>query len=234
VPSTAIVLAGGRGTRLTQVVTDRPKPLADIAGRPFLEFLLRRLADQGLRRVVLATGYMAEAIERHFSHDFDGLELVFSVEREPLGTGGAIRQAFEKAASDQALVLNGDTFCTMDLAALAKAHRERGLAGTIGLVRVPDTSRYGRVEVSASGSIRRFHEKSPVAQPGLINAGIYLLEREALELAPKQDRFSFETDVLQAHADRFAAFEDDCFFIDIGIPEDYRAAQSLLPMHAGA
>jgi NDP-sugar pyrophosphorylase family protein len=226
----AIVLAGGFGTRLAAVVSDVPKPMAPVAGKPFLERLLGRLAAQGVVRAVLAVGYKREIIRAHFGAAFRGIALEYSEETEPLGTGGAIRRAFEESGCARAIVLNGDTWCTLDLDALTTAHARAGAPATLALLRVPDAARYGAVELDADGRIAAFREKSPQPAPGLINAGVYVLERRVFELAPAQPRFSFEQDVLQAHAAaaRFAGYVAEAAFIDIGVPEDYRRAQSLL------
>ena len=227
---TAVVLAGGFGTRLAAVVSDVPKPMAPVAGRPFLERLLDRLAEQGLQRVVLAVGYKRQIIQSHFGDRYHGMDVAYSIEAEPLGTGGAMRQAFSEQKLDRALVLNGDTFCTLDLAVFAAEHERGGAPATLSLVRVDDAGRYGAVELTDASVIAAFREKNPATGAGLINAGIYALEARVFELAPKVPKFSFEQDVLQAHAaaSGFRGYVADARFIDIGIPEDYQRAQTLL------
>ncbi len=228
---TAIILAGGFGTRLATVVSDVPKPMAPVAGRPFLERLLDRLIVQGISQVVLAVGYKREIIQNHFGARYKNLEVRYSVESEPLGTGGALRQAFDEAGLDQAFALNGDTFCSASLPALAAAHSQAARAATLTLVRVEDAGRFGAVQLDGAGRIAAFSEKNPEPRPGLINAGIYVLERRVFDLAPPGAKFSFEQAVLQTHA-ATAGFAghvaEDSLFIDIGVPEDYRRAQSLL------
>jgi len=227
----AIVLAGGFGTRLAAVVSDVPKPMAPIAGRPFLERLLDRLAGQGIERVVLAVGYKREVIEQHFGAHYGALAIRYSIESEPLGTGGALRQAFVEADLTRALALNGDTYCTADLAAFSAAHAAAGRAASLTLVPMADASRYGAVELDGAGRIAGFREKDPAPKPGLINAGIYALERRVFELAPAESKFSFEQAVLQAHAaaEGFAGhIANKALFIDIGVPDDYHRAQTLL------
>lgn len=227
----AIVLAGGFGTRLAAVVSEVPKPMAPIAGRPFLERLLDRLAAQGVQRVVLAVGYKREIIQQHFGASYAGMSIRYSIESEPLGTGGALRQAFEEAGLERALALNGDTYCTADLAALSWAHAQAARQATLTLVPMSDAGRYGAVELDGAGRIAAFREKDPVPKPGLINAGIYALERRVFALAGSDKKFSFEQAVLQAHA-ATAGFAghvaQDALFIDIGIPEDFHRAQTLL------
>lgn len=227
----AVILAGGFGTRLAAVVSEVPKPMAPVAGRPFLERLLDRLIAQGIRRAVLAVGYKREIIEAHFGADYRGLALRYSVEAEPLGTGGALRQAFEEAGLARAFALNGDTWCSLDLAAFAQAHLAAGRLASLALVPMDDAGRYGAVELDAQNRISAFREKTPSAVPGLINAGVYALERAVFELAPASVKFSFESAILQGHASTagFAGYvAQGAEFIDIGVPEDYRRAQTYL------
>lgn len=224
----AIVLAGGFGTRLRSVVADLPKPLAPVAGRPFLEYLLDQLASNGLRRVVLATGYLAELIEQSVGSRWAGMDIVYSQESEPLGTGGAIRQASRLLLGDGVHVANGDTFLRYDLRLLEEAvHTTGGLVG-VALAKVPDVSRYGAVEVS-DDRVVAFLEKGRHGI-GMINAGSYFLTASALASLPtERTAFSFESEVLmsQASGGRLIAFQQTHDFIDIGVPEDYRRAQSL-------
>lgn len=227
----AVVLAGGFGTRLAAVVSEVPKPMAPIAGRPFLERLLDRLGAQGVQRVVLAVGHKREIIQNHFGSRYGVLDIRYSIESEPLGTGGALRHAFEENQLERALALNGDTFCTADLAAFSAAHTTAGRAASLTLVPMDDAGRYGAVEIDGAGRIAAFREKDPAPRPGLINAGLYALERRVFELAGDQKKFSFEQAVLQTHAATagFAGhIAEGAMFIDIGIPDDYHRAQTLL------
>ncbi|MES2684722.1 MAG: nucleotidyltransferase family protein [Pseudomonadota bacterium] len=229
----AVVLAGGFGTRLASVVSDVPKPMAPVAGRPFLELLLDRLIEQGITRVVLAVGHKREVIQNHFREHYRSLAVRYSIESEPLGTGGALRQAFEENQLQRALALNGDTYCTADLGELGRAHVAAGRLATLTLVPMEDAGRYGAVELDGSGRVATFCEKNPLPKPGLINAGVYALERGVFELASGERKFSFEQSILQAHAASagFAGhIATDALFIDIGIPDDYRRAQTLLTL----
>lgn len=228
---TAVILAGGFGTRLAAVVSDVPKPMAPIAGRPFLERLLDRLASQGIGRAVLAVGYRSQAIRDHFGSGRAGMQLQYSEEPEPLGTGGALRLAFESQDLQQAIALNGDTWCDVELRALSRTHAAARTAATLTLVHQTDASRFGTVEVDDRGRVAGFREKRSDAGPGLINAGVYALDRAVFDLAPAGARFSFENDVLQARAAEglFAAHvARNATFIDIGVPDDYARAQTLL------
>lgn len=227
---TAVVLAGGFGTRLAAVVSDVPKPMAPVAGRPFLEHLLLNLARQGLRRVVLATGHKREIIRAHFGAAWQGLSLGYAEETTPLGTGGALAAAFASQGIDEAIVLNGDTWCDAELAPLCETHAGSRSLTTLTLVEVPDGSRYGQVKVG-EGWVTGFAEKGASAGPVLINAGLYVVRRAALDACAETPPFSFEEKVLQARAaERVfrAHVAAGARFIDIGVPEDYRRAQDML------
>lgn len=228
----AIVLAGGFGTRLRGIVDDLPKPLAPVAGRPFLAWLLDRLAASGMRRCILATGYLADAVERSIGARWQGMDIAYSVETEPLGTGGAIRRAAARLQGHGVHVLNGDTWLEYAPQALEAAARDADTPMAIALARVDDVARYGAVEVR-DGCAMAFREKGE-AGAGWINAGCYFLGRDALDALPARDAFSFERDVLQAAAaaGRVAGFTDTAGFIDIGVPEDYARAQPMFAARA--
>lgn len=223
----AIVLAGGRGTRLQPLVSDVPKPLAPVAGRPFLAWVLDHLAANGIRRVILATGYMSDAIEQAIGREWHSIAIDYSVESRALGTGGAVRQAATRLHGNNAHVLNGDTFLAYAPATFAEAVVQAGASIGVALARVEDVSRYGAVECNA-GKVARFCEKGG-SGPGHINAGCYFLTQAALAALPREEAFSLETEVLAPMADTGMVFgyTDTSRFIDIGVPEDYRRAQSL-------
>ena len=226
----AVILAGGFGTRLASVVPDLPKPMAPVADRPFLEHLLDFLQAQGVNHVVLAVGFRREAIMDHFGARYRKLRIDYVEERDPLGTGGALRKAFAQTGLQRALAMNGDSFCNLDLSRLTATHQQLGLCATLSLVHQDNAARFGQVEVDADRRIRGFREKSDTPAPGLINAGIYALNRSVFDLAPDAEKFSFETEILQAHCERgvFGAHPvQDVQFIDIGVPDDYERAQSL-------
>ena len=220
----AIVLAGGLGTRLKQIVPDLPKPMAPIAGRPFLEILLTALARKGFTRVVLSLGFMAEKIIAHFGDRYAGMELVYEVEHQPLGTGGAIRAALLRCAADHVFVFNGDTYLDLEVDELEELW-QRSRRPVIVVREVPDTARFGRVEMNG-GQVTAFLEKG-MAGTGLINAGCYVLPRRALEAFPLGQNFSIETEYLAKELGRiyFDGFVTCGRFIDIGVPEDYARAQ---------
>lgn len=223
----AIVLAGGFGTRLRQVVADVPKPMAPIAGRPFLEILLGSLAEMGFARVVLSLGFMAEKVSGHFGPRFDGLDLAYVVEDTPLGTGGATRLAAQACTKDHVFVFNGDTYLDLEVDLLERQWQTNRHPIVVGR-HVPDTSRFGRLVVDGC-RITSFSEKG-VAGPGLINAGCYVLATDALARFPLNHPFSIENDYLVPEVARATVevFVTKGMFIDIGIPEDYSLAQTLL------
>jgi len=222
----AIVLAGGLGTRLASITSKIPKPMAQIGSRPFLEYLLDYLVEQGVEQVVLAVSHKWETIRGHFGDAYRGMLLSYSVEEQPLGTGGAIRQALESIADDEVVVLNGDTLFRIDLEGMVNKHRNGGSRLSIALKQVSDSGRFGRIEVSADGVITSFLEKS-TGGPGWINGGIYMLNRDLFADFPMPARFSFEQDLVEPGIDRIQprAFQSDAYFIDMGIPEDYERAR---------
>lgn len=225
----AFVLCGGLGTRLRPVLNDRPKSMALVAGTPFLELLLRGLRAEGIREVVLGTGYMAEQIEGYFhdGKDFD-LSIRYSREEEPLGTGGALKLA-EQRLSDPVVVLNGDSYVEWKLVPLLKRFKEKAAAIVIVLQAVSDVSRYGSVIINAEGRVLEFVEKGTRAGAGLINAGVYLLRREVVAALPAGKAVSLEKDVVPERlSDNVYGIVAEGLFIDIGIPADLERAQTLL------
>ncbi len=225
----AVILAGGFGTRLQPVVKDRPKPMALIRGRPFLELLLDRLVEQQVTAIVLAVGYKAESISSYFGSSYRGVTVSYSIEVEPLGTGGAVRQALSQVNTPDAIVLNGDTWTSFSIRDMLNAHSAQGAALSMGIVAVADVSRYGAINVE-SGRVHSIREKGD-AGPGFINAGVYLFGARARALLPDEKVFSLEQDFLVPHLAELKplACVFDPPFIDIGIPSDYQRAQTLLP-----
>jgi len=186
----AIVLAGGFGTRLAHVVSDVPKPMAPVCGRPFLRFILDDLQVKGMERVILAVGYRQEIIREYFGGQYRGMQILYSTEDTPLFTGGAIKKALCLCRDDRVFVVNGDTFFDADLNAML----EEETPIVVAVKRLEKFSRYGTVHVS-DGRITGFTEKCP-CEEGLINGGVYLISRTLLEDIPKE-KFSLETEVLE-------------------------------------
>ena len=228
----AIVLAGGLGTRLRGVVDDVPKPMAPVHGRPFLALLLDRLVAAGFETAILAVGYRHEAIRGHFGAAYRGLALRYSVESEPLGTGGAIRLACEQAAARNLFVLNGDTYVELDFRAMLAAHLEAAAELSIAIHRVPDVARYGALELD--GEIVCGLREKGRAGPGWINAGAYVMSAALRARFRGRKAFSFEGDLLAPEMEsiRPRAFRAAGLFIDIGVPEDYARAKELLAASA--
>jgi D-glycero-alpha-D-manno-heptose 1-phosphate guanylyltransferase len=224
----AIVLVGGLGSRLRPLVSDVPKPLAPVAGRPFLAWLLDKLAERGIRRTILAAGYLADKVQDAFGDRWNGMCIQYSIEREPLGTGGAIAQALHLRSDDAMHVLNGDTFLDYDPRALELATVEARCMIGMALASVPDVSRYGAVALDA-GRVSKFLEKDEHG-PGFINAGSYFLDATAIARFPSSGAFSFERTVLtdSVAAGEVYGFTETSGFIDIGVPADYLAAQSVI------
>lgn len=225
-----IILAGGFGTRLKAEVSDVPKPMAPVNGRPFLEYILNHIERQGFNRVILSTGYLGNVISEYFGKKYRSIILDYTVEEEPLGTGGAIKLAAEKVHSPYFIIMNGDTFFPINLQLLFQTHVEHLANLTLALREVPDSSRYGKVDCLKNGRITRFNEKSSENQPGLINGGIYILNTKFFKRFEFPEKFSFEKDFLQKHIDSSEFYGQifNDYFLDIGIPEDYKRAQTEL------
>lgn len=225
----AIVLAGGFGTRLQSVVKDVPKPMADINGKPFLHYLLAQLAQNGIQTVVLSVGYKHEKIQNHFKDTYLQMKIKYAIEKEPLGTGGAIKLALSQIEGNQCFVLNGDTFFDISLTQLKlDANADCVLAAYLS----SDDTRYGTLKVDEQNKINEFKEKGQ-GDSGWINGGIYVIRKSIFD-SVHTSSFSFETETLTSLAQnerlKFQGF--DAYFKDIGIPEDYAAFQKhmLVPL----
>ena len=222
-----VILAGGQGTRLRKAVSDVPKPLAPVAGSPFLDILCYWLASQGLQRIVLSLGYGGEAIAEHVGNNFMGMETDCVIETIPLGTGGGLRLALDQCHEEVVLVCNGDTFLDYNLHKLSmfwiKQRRPLILAAY-----VEDTSRYGRLSFEGENVIGLV-EKSEGGS-GYINAGVYVLPRHSLDNFQIGSAFSLERDFLVPALQQklFGFYRTKGFFIDIGVPDDYVVAQKCL------
>ena len=227
----AIVLAGGLGTRLRAAVPDLPKPMAPVSGRPFLERLLDYWIAQGVARFILSTGYRHEMLAAHFGASFHGAAILHAVEDRPLGTGGGLLLASGSLkAAGPFLVLNGDTFFEVALNKLRDFHAAHGAEATLSLFRSPQQGRYGGITLGEEGQIRSLGAGE---KGGLANGGVYLMERSLLEGGPWQPRsaLSLEGDILPfalGAGKRVYGMECSGRFLDIGVPEDYARAASVL------
>jgi D-glycero-alpha-D-manno-heptose 1-phosphate guanylyltransferase len=222
----AIILAGGLGTRLRDAVPDLPKCLAPVAGKPFLEYIIRHFQQQGIKRFIFAVGYKRDMIAGYLKSLHKSIEWELSIEQEPLGTGGAIQLACDKITGSAALILNGDSFFGIDLPALESFHKANQADCSLSLKQMKDFDRYGVVSIDQENAVTSFQEKKHYSN-GLINAGVYALEIDSLLKASLPDVFSFEKDYLEIYHKRQRIFglEQDRYFIDIGIPSDYEKAQ---------
>ena len=226
----AIILAGGKGTRLKSVLDDRPKPMAIIRGKPFIEWILLMLRRQGIQRAVICTGHLGEIVESYFgdSRDID-MEITFARDPFPLGTGGAVRNALGKTRSKHILVLNGDSYLRVNISSFLKTHLALNARASISLVQVEESSRYGSVKVNKDGKLLAFLEKSQKKQSGLINAGIYLLERNVVKEIPDGEMVSLEREIFPDLIGKgLYGVLCDGPFVDIGTPESFNKAGKIL------
>jgi NDP-sugar pyrophosphorylase family protein len=225
----AILLVGGKGTRLQAVVSSKPKPLALVGNIPFLELLVMQLRSQGVHRMIMSTGHLADQIEETFS---DGgrwnSDIRYSRESQPLGTAGAVKAAegyLEESADF--LVVNGDSFMEIDIHEFLRFHRQNRGVVSMAVRKVRDAARYGTVQVDGSKRIIGFSEKTGNTSPGTINAGIYLFQRSVLKSIPEGPS-SLEKDLFpKLLTQGMYALEQHGMFIDIGTPEDYARAQRI-------
>lgn len=225
----AVVLVGGEGTRLRPITTQVPKPVAPVVERPFVGYILDNLVRHGVTRAIFSSGFLAHAIEDEFGDGAAyGLTIDYVVEDEPLGTAGAIKNVAAVLDPGNFYVFNGDVLSDVDLTRLAAQHRVTGAAATIFLTPVEDPRRYGLVELRPDGSVAEFTEKPGSDHVGraLINAGVYVLEREVLELIPPGRMFSIERGVFPklAQAGSLFGYVESGYWRDIGTPESYLQA----------
>ena len=226
----AIILAGGFGARLKSITGELPKPLADVCGKPFLAYLMDYLVEQGFARIILSTGYRHDLIVEAFGNSYRGVPVCYIPEESPLGTGGAIRESFRAVKSGHVAVVNGDTFFAVNLGLMLEQHMASGALMTIALKPMSHFNRYGAVTVEGT-DIRGFEEKG-MRTSGYINGGVYWLDRSVRSLFDACGiAFSLEKDLLQKQLGviRPAAYISDGYFVDIGIPEDYKLACRELP-----
>lgn len=229
----AVILAGGLGTRLRAAVPDLPKPMAPVAGRPFLEHLMDYWIAQGASRFILSIGYLREAIQGHFGTRYRNVPVAYAVEETPLGTGGGVLLGLAQAQTETVLVANGDTFFGVDLDELKQRHAACKGELTMALRAIPHNDRYGTVVLNEQGRIARF-EANPTGGPGIINGGVYLVQRSVLlglgwqpgaKVALEQELFP----AMLAQNRPLCGLVSTGGFIDIGVPEDYYRAAEVLP-----
>jgi mannose-1-phosphate guanylyltransferase len=226
----AIVLVGGEGTRLRPLTENVPKPALTLVDRPFLAYMIEWLAGHGVSEVVLACGFLPEALREALAGEEEraGAKIRYVVEPEPLGTAGAIRfvaDALGDELGERFFALNGDVLTDLDLTALLRAHTERGAVGTLGLHPVEDSSAFGLVESGENGEVLSFLEKTGERKPGEVNAGMYCLERSVLDPIPAGEKVSIERGVFPRLVGQgLHGLRLDGYWVDIGTPERYLQA----------
>ncbi len=224
----AIILAGGFGTRLQAVVSDVPKPMAPINNEPFLNYVFDYLLHYKIEHVVLSTGYLADKISDYYKNEYRGIKISYTKEETPLGTGGGIRLAMTKCYTSDVLVLNGDSFFDVNITDHFNNHISKQADCSLALRKVFNASRYGTILLGIGNAIETFKEKNNIEQTGLINGGVYILNRKLyLSKTNEAVPFSIEKDFYESRINELHifGFEYDGYFIDIGIPEDYNKAQ---------
>lgn len=222
----AILLAGGLGTRLQSVVSDIPKCMAPVAGKPFLSYLLATLEKAGFTHIILSLGYKHESIEEWIKTVRTSMKISSVIEQHPLGTGGAVRLALSQATQKEVFVLNGDTYLGVNYTEMLKLHLQTQAQATLALKEMKNFDRYGLVDIeNKSHRIQQFREKQ-FCKAGLINGGIYLINRNELDNYP--EKFSLEKEFFEATVSigKLSGYISEGYFIDIGIPEDYARAQT--------
>jgi D-glycero-alpha-D-manno-heptose 1-phosphate guanylyltransferase len=226
-PYQAIILAGGLGTRLRSAVSDVPKCMAPVVGKPFLHYVINYFQQQGVAKFIFSLGYMSEIIEQFLILNYPNLQYQIVIETEPLGTGGAIQLACSKATEEDILILNGDTFFEVDVQAVFMFHQQHDAACTLSLKTMQQFDRYGVVEMDSNSRITSFKEKQ-FYQQGLINGGVYVLNKAKFLIKNFNQKFSFEKDYLEEYVSegKFTGIKQEAYFIDIGIPEDFNKAQA--------
>lgn len=222
----AIILAGGMGTRLRSVITEIPKPMAPVGNRPFLAIILDNLNDQGIEHVILAVGYKFEVIQSHFGIQYKNITLDYAIEKEPLGTGGAVGLSLNQLNGDAFLMMNGDTLFDVNLERLSLFHSETNANLSMALKPIEDQERYGLVRIDENARVIEFAEKQHIDK-GLINGGIYATTKSYIDSLNLPKKYSWEKDILEAQSNhsRIFGYLSDSYFIDIGIPADYSRAQ---------
>ncbi len=223
-----LVLCGGLGTRLRSVTGETPKVLAQIQGEPFLDFLIRYLKKQGASRIILCAGYKAEAFREYYQKKHQDITIEMSIEKEPLGTGGALKNAWKLIKQDIIFALNGDCFTPIDYAKfLAKHQSYKALATLVGVF-VKESKDFGTIKTNEQDEILAFKEKMATSQSAYINAGIYCFQRDVFSMMP-DGKFSIEYDFFpQLIQQKFFCYKTDASFIDIGTPERFKWAEKHL------
>lgn len=228
---TAVILAGGFGTRLRSVVSDKPKVLAEVLGKPFLAYLIKQISSAGIRKVVFCTCYMAEKIQNFFGDTYGSLHIMYSREDEPLGTGGALKLALPYLSSDIILVMNGDSYTEIDLSSYVNWFFQKNCEASLLLTKVLDTTRYGSVTINNNENITAFEEKGTSSGAGWVNAGVYLMRKSLVASMPSGQPYSLEYELFPSLDEKqLCGFCCEGRFIDIGTPESYVVREDFFAM----
>jgi len=227
---TAVILAGGLGTRLRSVISKKPKVIAEVNNRPFIIYLLKQLDNLGLNKVVISTGYMSEVVKKEIGNNYNKMNIIYSEEKKPLGTGGAIRLALPLIETQFVLVMNGDSYLDINLNKFIEWANHKKPDAAICLAKMQDTKRFGRVVLKDGYRIKSFVEKSSNDIPGYINAGIYILNKELLSTMVVDEFCSIERDLFPnwLHKNCYGYICNNKF-LDIGTPESYGQADDFFP-----
>lgn len=228
----AIILVGGFGTRLKSIISDTPKPMAKIDGKPFLFYLVSKLHQHKFKKIIFSVHHLKEQIIEYFGNNYFGIEINYAIENEPLGTGGAILNSLKFTnLNEPVFILNGDSFFNIDFNLMMDRHLKRNSNFTISLRSMKKPTRYGLVEFDNDGIVINFKEKSKDVEFGFVNTGIYILNPNILEKFDLPYKFSFENDFMCKYFKKISinTFKTEDYFIDIGIPEDYEKSQIEIP-----
>lgn len=224
----AIILAGGKGERLSHIIKDRPKPMAIVSGRPFLEYLILNLKKQGLTEIILSIGHKGNFIKKYFGNGNQlGVNIDYVIEKQLLGTGGAVNLALKKHnLGNNFIVINGDCYLDSNYNSLISNHLKFESTATLALVKYKNPDRYGTIQVASNNQIRKFEEKKKIKGEALINAGSYVFSKKIINYFPDKENFSLETEVFPKIGGNLYGLIHGDYFIDIGVEKDFIRAQS--------
>lgn len=222
---TVAILAGGLGTRLRDAVPDKPKSIAEINGRPFITYLLKQIRSSGLKNVIICSGYLSSQIEEEIGYEFEDMDIEYSVESSPLGTGGALGLALPMLHTNYLMVMNGDSYVDIDLNSFCRWFNDGNFEAALCMIKKNNTRRYGRLALSPENRIEEFLEKTESEFPGYINAGVYLFQKKDLGQIPVGIEYSLEKSFLPSLIDEgLFGYHCRARFIDIGTPKSYEEA----------
>lgn len=226
---TAVVLAGGLGTRLKAVIDNKQKVIAEVSNKPFLEYILKQLVAYNIKDIVICTGYKADAVKEYFGEKYENANITYSKEKEPLGTGGAIKNAIPHIKSEIFIAMNGDSFCEANLSKFYEFYSKKNAKIGMLLTEVDDCKRYGSVTLDENHLIKNFREKDETSGSGWINAGIYILNKGMFSNLNSNKKISIEKEIFPEFVMKsFFGFKNPKgVFIDIGTPESYKLAEKI-------